>query len=295
MKNYFALILIILSACSPTAKYDVYEENDYFNIGQKNNDHQYTQGLEFKYSDGDTSYTAGQQIYTPGHKQLTTPQLDDRPYAAWLYGGAEKRISRNEFSQDVLSLKLGMVGPAALGGPAQNGVHRLIGIPTAKGWDTQIHNEPGILARGERQYINFTNTFLGYDFDNLSGLGADLGNIKTDGFLGTTFRYGTGLPGNFGPSIIPRAGKPIIKDNITGFFFIGANGKAVARDIFLDGNTFEDSQSISKEPILGDIRFGVSAAAYGFRVTYTMIFASAEFKNEDGSHGYGSINIGFDN
>src|SRR5574339_1002483 len=60
----------------------------------------------------------GQNMYTPRDIEIAEWQAHDRPGAAWLYGG----VGLSSFAgnrHQVLSLKAGPTGPAALGEPAQ--------------------------------------------------------------------------------------------------------------------------------------------------------------------------------
>ncbi|HEY7767443.1 MAG TPA: lipid A-modifier LpxR family protein, partial [Longimicrobium sp.] len=92
-----------------------------------------------------TRLHAGQEIYTP-RRDAPTPLEGERPYAAWLYAGAEAVVD-GPGRQRSLVVQMGVVGPAALGEPVQNGVHRLNGSQPQVGWAHQLGTEPGLLVR----------------------------------------------------------------------------------------------------------------------------------------------------
>ncbi|MCC5022091.1 MAG: lipid A deacylase LpxR family protein [Candidatus Synoicihabitans palmerolidicus] len=82
----------------------------------------------------------GQNIYTPENIHPATPDLTDRPYAAWLYSGVTFQAYRHGEIElrDSASLELGVVGPWALGREIQNSWHEVFDILTAQGWSRQL-------------------------------------------------------------------------------------------------------------------------------------------------------------
>ena len=79
---------------------------------------------------------------------------------------------------------------------------------------------------------------------------------------GFELRAGNGLPNDFGTSPIRSAGdsnaplEDIAKRRFSAgglHVFISADARLVARDIFLDGNTFAASHSVNKEIVVGNI------------------------------------------
>ena len=71
----------------------------------------------------------------------------------------------------------------------------------------------------------------------------------------------------------------------------GVDGRGVARNIFLDGNTFRDSRSVDKEPWVGDLQFGFVLAWRQVRLSYTHILRSREFKGGEGRDEFGAVSI----
>ncbi len=151
---------------------------------------------------------------------------------------------------------MGIVGPGAYAEFAQNTVHDLRSIPTAKGWDNQLHNEPAIRFSWQRKWRNYRDTiFKTLDYDFVSHAGLTLGNVKISTNIGGEFRLGYHLPDDFGSDVI-RAGAgvstPALNRSKTGrrtsgiHIFAGSQVEAVGHDIFLDGNTFRDSHEVDK-------------------------------------------------
>ena len=106
-------------------------------------------------------FSLGQTLYTPHDLNRVDVVEDDRPYAAWLFASMGYQ-TRGERQMDTLEFSLGMVGPAALGQPSQDFIHKIRGFETFKGWDNQLNNELGAIFLWEHKYFiaNFIWTSL---------------------------------------------------------------------------------------------------------------------------------------
>ncbi|MDL2260152.1 lipid A deacylase LpxR family protein [Deltaproteobacteria bacterium OttesenSCG-928-K17] len=244
----------------------------------------------------------GQSLYTPNDTQVKTLEVDDRPYAAHLYGFLGLHIKEPRL-MDTYELSLGMVGPAALGRQTQNTVHRIKGVDTAKGWANQLHNEPAVGLSWTRNYRVLPNgEGPGWNWNILPYHSVTLGNVLTQAAVGTEMRFGYNLPRSFGTSQIkPGSSVNAPSDsplesgqdpdwNI--YFFAGAEGRAVARNIFLDGNTWKSSHSVKKKPFVGELNAGLAVTINGITVSYNHVYLTREFKKQPvKKQEYGSINI----
>jgi lipid A 3-O-deacylase len=245
----------------------------------------------------------GQNLYTPVNTRTTAYQPDDRPYAAWLYVGAayqnylpERRtpVSGTYIPPrlDVFEITVGTVGPAALGRQVQNGFHNIIGVAHANGWSNQIHNEAGLNLVFERKYrLGTAGTRDGFGADFIPHGGFSAGNIFTYANLGFEVRTGWKLPADFGTNLI----RPSSDSNSTrrpdwsAFLFGAVDGRAVARDITLDGNTFHDSPHITKDPYVADWQVGLALGTRRFQITYSQAVRTHEYKNQRKASVFGSI------
>ena len=130
-----------------------------------------------------------------------------------------------------------------------------------------------------------------------------LGNVQTYANTGGTVRLGLRLPSDFGVQLIRPggAGSTPIDDldprlspsqNWSAFVFTAVDGRAVARDIFLDGNTWRDSPSVDKEPFVGDFSYGVGLIAGRWQLTFAEVQRSREFKTQVENHNdFGSVTL----
>lgn len=244
----------------------------------------------------------GQNLYTPTDITVRELQPTDRPYAGWLYGSVGL-VSDNGQILDNLQLDIGVVGPAALGSPVQEFVHDLIDTRDPSGWDNQLKNEPGITLFYERkwrsllEFDKFVPGFPGYGVDATPHVGVALGNVFTYGATGLTLRFGKNLPADYGPPRI-RPSLPgsnfFVSDGSFGWYlFAGVEGRAIARNIFLDGNTFRDSHSVEKKPIVGDLQVGAAVTYGDWRLSYTQVYRTREFDDQSSDDVFGSVNLSY--
>jgi hypothetical protein len=245
--------------------------------------------------------TFGQEIYTPSNIHRNHPDTDDRPYAGWLYGGIGLIQDTDHRQLDHLELQLGVVGPASFANQVQNDWHQFIGVQEAKGWNNQVSNEPGVMLSYEHKW-RFLQAFGdGFAVDAIPELGATVGNVMTYAEASTMFRFGRNLEADYGPERM----RPALSgtnyfdssalDGPFGFYFYaGAQGRAVARNIFLDGNTFEDSSSVDKKVFVGDLIGGLSLFwSDRVKLDTSVIYRSKEFSGQQDNEKYAGFNLTF--
>ena len=244
-------------------------------------------------------YSIGQNLYTPENITARVHDPDDRPYAAFLYGSAGlMSVSRDHI--DEVELTLGVVGPAALGRQVQETVHDLIDADDPSGWDEQLENELGVIVSWQRRWPETHQKELG-DF-LLRGqphIALSLGNVYTYAGAGYSVQF---VPTKFRWQGDPSRVRPAVPG--TGFFYVPekrfawslfASGetRAIARNIFLDGNTFETSPSVDKEHFVTDLAGGVSFIYGRARLSYSLNWRSREFDNQDDPSLFGAISLGY--
>ena len=244
----------------------------------------------------------GQSIYTPEDTSATALVVNDRPYAGWLYGGisvhAQTALPNSQLTRDRLDtveLDIGVVGPYALGRQVQNGVHELTGVAKSDGWSHQLDNEPGIMLIGERRWRTKTVHPMGLELDVIPNIGGSIGNVMTFASAGTMIRLGQDLDVDYGPPLIRPAlsGLPAVEDvsDFAWYVFAGAQGRAVVRDIFLDGNTFSNIHSVDKKTFVGDFQIGAAIVYRGARLAITQVFRTREFEQQRQPDRFGAISL----
>jgi hypothetical protein len=89
---------------------------------------------------------------------------------------------------------------------------------------------------------------------------------------------------------IPGTGYfPKLENKFSWGFFGGLTGYAVGRNIFLDGNTWEDSPSVDKKHFVYDASVGFDAIYSNTRLSYTLTRRSKEFDGQDDASIFGAI------
>ncbi len=306
--------------------FTIYFENDYFG----GEDQHYTNGFKLSWVSGDLSdwgqegwrqrvleslpfvntpetqknigLAFGQNIYTPQDTSLAVPDPADRPYAGWSYLELSF-ISKTETVMDRVAIQAGIVGPKSFAEDTQRIVHEWLNESVPQGWDSQLKNEPGINLIAERKWRLYGRTLgdtLGFDF--IPHAGVSLGNVQTYANAGGLVRLGFNLPSDFGVDLIRGGGAvnaPVddedprvsLKRNWSFFVFGGVDGRAVARDIFLDGNTFRDSPSVDKKNFVGDAYYGIGVILGTWQLTYTEAVRTIEFRGQDEKSFFGSVTL----
>lgn len=248
-----------------------------------------------------TGWTLGQDTYTPEDVDTYTPDPLDRPYAGWSYAGFSLQNEKQDV-QDTMELNIGVIGPASHAGHVQNAFHRLINVPVSHGWRSQIHNEIGLLGTRTRKLRSTVLPVFGQ-----SGLETDVighgtiqaGNVRTGAALGATVRLGGNLKDDFGPAYGTFALPQKRPDELSYSFFVGAEARAVAWDVFLDGNTFKDSPDVKKNPYVLEGRLGFAVHSplpdngwvKGIRTSINMVHRTREFTTQSKADHYGSLQV----
>ncbi|WP_066800966.1 lipid A deacylase LpxR family protein [Sphingomonas soli] len=242
-----------------------------------------------------TGWAIGQNIYTPSTITIARAQPYDHPWAGMLYGSRIARVSYaapklRAQRQDRIELTVGIVGPASLAREAQTEWHRLIRVELPRGWDHQLRNEPVVQLR--------YGTALrwpqeeGGNADVIARGRLNLGNALTSAEAEVTGRIGWNLSG-FGAQTIPFAA-PMASTGAgpanalsgtrwlaSGNLFFRLGGRAVARNIFLDGNTFIDNDiRIDRKPLVPEIASGTEVNLVGrFWLTLSFVRRGSEFRS----------------
>jgi hypothetical protein len=244
--------------------------------------------------------TFGQAMYTPTDPKRRDVIKDDRPYAGWLYLGLAYN-ARTENMMDTTEVDIGVIGPASMARQSQNFIHDLRGFDRFEGWDNQLHNELGLQFVRERKNRIYRHAEAsGPQIDAITHYGYSLGNVRTYLNAGVEMRIGSFLPNDFGTSPIRPAGdsnaplsegaeRRMAQSGLYGF--VSLDGRAVAHDIFLDGNTFADSHKVDKKYFVGDVAAGIAWQWPGGKITYAQYWRSKEFRTQQEAQSFGSVTL----
>lgn len=247
-------------------------------------------------------FAIGQNIYTPSDITTEAPDPRDQPYGGWLYARIS-RISEVPRHVDRIDLDLGMVGPASGAEQVQRFAHRIFpGARTPRGWDHQLGNEPGVVLSYEHVWRDDKPNRLGpLEWDLSPHVSASVGNVFTYATAGGTLRLGGNMAPPVGALVMrPTTGIPY-QDAASGddpssfswYVYSSLEGRAVARNIFLDGNSWKSSPSVKRHPYLLAAQAGVTMRYGRFGVTYAQNFLTPEFRGKKSMTNYGSIRLSY--
>ena len=248
-------------------------------------------------------FALGQQLFTPSFRQGTEILSDDRPFAGWLFG----RWALHGFGagrSQTITLDLGMVGPAAGGESTQNYFHAVDGYERFRGWRNQLRNELGLLLSSEWREV----AWRGQDNALVGHYGGGLGNVETLLNAGLRWQFGARDLNGFRMPPSMRAASPIAPPKTRAAAqkipaydgdstpalqaFAGFDLRAVAHNIFLDGNTWKQSHHVRRRILVADLSAGFSWRWAGFDFAYTHSLRTREFYGQGDYHVFGGISIG---
>jgi hypothetical protein len=243
-------------------------------------------------------YSFGQSIFTPREIKPFANQPADRPYAGYTYGSVALTAGNGQQLDD-FEFTAGWVGPGALGEAVQSRWHELVGVQKPNGWENQLRDEPALGISWQRKWPGWAQTALGDTKVALAPyVGGTAGNVYTNANAGGIISWQlqgnmpTDVPVRVAPGI-PGTGYFATADRLNVMVFAGAEGRAVARNIFLDGNTFRESPSVNKKALVGDLSGGVMLTYNRYQVGYTTVYRTKEFSGQPEGQLFGALSVGF--
>lgn len=238
--------------------------------------------------------TAGQKIYNPISGYRPNPQKQDRPFAAYLYGGANVSLFYKNESVLKTRLEIGTIGPNALGKEAQEFLHKITGLYEVDGWQYQIQNDFALNLSAQYTKLLHRNSNNRLDF-----------SLETYANLGTTFMgLGIGIlarTGNINQLFNAAATNSLINNNAKTarlvknefFFYLKPQINMVAYDATIKGSIFNNNSQITfnTKPLVFAQQFGINYSTPRFTIDYSALFKSKEIKSTAKAHQYGTISM----
>lgn len=300
-----AVILLVVAAVRSDAQQlakavRISDDNEYFNFWIPpidRPDNNYTQGLKVSWPSSSVpsfgrkavcrkvaacglNIEIGQEMYTPTFDS-PTPEPGARPYAGFLYGRFALRAAERHSSR-ALTLVVGLTGEPSLAEPAQILFHRYFGFRRPQGWKYQLGAEPAFAVSAEQSW-RLAPAADGRFVDFVPTIEVSAGTLRTSARAGGRVRIGTNLDH---PWLASAGNRRVALQG-----FVGGRVERVARDLFLDGSTFEKSVSVDGEPVRSiwerGFRFGVGRAAF----EYSVVSQSREYRTGPLEHTYSSLSL----
>ncbi len=228
----------------------------------------------------------GQQIYTPEDLKAAAVVEDDRPYAGWLYARAALQRRGpgvgSSVAMEWFGIDVGVVGPEALGEEAQTTFHS----NEPQGWENQLDTEITVGLRYLRRQL-WERRFNDWRLHVIPFADAAVGTVDTHMGAGLQVRFGYNVPNEFEVPAGPT------HPDWGGYIFSGVEGRWVIRNLFLDGNTFQSSHSVDKEPLVGNFTLGVGLVFKRVEMLVSHTFLTHEFEQQDRSDSFSSATVVF--
>ncbi len=251
------------------------------------------------------SISLGQMIHTPRNIEYPGIIDGDRPYSGITYVsvGVHRMNTR---VQDTIEFTTGIIGPHSYAEYLQDKTHDTFNCVKPNGWENQLDDEFLLNVFLERKWrMVRCRLRKHFETDVISSLGISLGNALSAGNIGFQARIGPELPQDFGTHMIhpgTRNSAPISGEDprfsrrlsdLCLHVFAGVSGYAVARDITLDGNSFQDSHRIEKEPFVLEMTAGLGILFSRFKITYAHAYRTPSFKEQQRGQMFGSVTISY--
>jgi len=272
----------------------------------------------------------GQNMYTPNVISSPDIQINDRPFAGWLYFGAKSISTSSKRSNRITSeLYLGIVGPYALAGETQTFIHKITNSTIPKGWPNQVDSDLGInyvfryesllgvlkpmwlqgfvsTNGGQYEYsksfaeaIWFTEVNCGTVFDNVG-----IGGIVRIGYMNPYFSSY-----NFSSTQIPKFMAEItssekkrfgsfMKNFSQVFVFVRPQIRFVVYNAMLQGGLLNDQSPYvvsggNVNQLFGQVDYGLGLNYRSFTLSYYQSIRTKEFSFSDNAPTWGGVNIVF--
>lgn len=311
-KNAFAIVLILISTFAfgqRTTEIGFISDNDLYTSSK--NDMYYTNGLELFYrflsknenekiNKKITEFRIGQYIYNPRFINETAVDINDRPFAGYLFAEAGRSFFYQSESVLKTDFQIGFLGPNALGRETQESFHHIIGYKKVFGWDNQIHNAFAVQAHvmySKKLFPNNHHDFTDFHFQSEANLGTIFTGVST-GFL-ARIGFKKLLP-IYDSNLHDASVSSQPQFNIREFYFYAMPSVNYQfYDATIEGSMFKDTSPLTfdLEPLRFNAEFGLKYRHNNFNLSYSFIYRGRELKDpvHDTNSGYffGSIRLGY--
>ena len=242
-----------------------------------------------------TEFRLGQYIYTPKTRLANKIEVNDRPFAGYLFGEVNQTFFMASDAVYQTTLQIGYVGPNSLAQQMQNGLHNALSLRHVEGWQNQIKNIFALQTQ-----FRYTKKLLSDKpsprFDIHFQTQAMLGTIQTSMNAGFFTRFSL-------QNLLP-----LVRSN---FYDSGVLGTSKASEIYLFVHpsiqyqgydaTIQGSLFGSKSPVELDLirwRFhtaaGIKYHFNQFSAHYTFYYRSKEVDHPvNVGYYYGSIGLSY--
>ena len=224
----------------------------------------------------------GQVMQTPDDLSRSDLIEDDVSYAGVITLQATWYAFNNDEFRG-FEITAGVAGFPSLAEQTQKTMHKLLRSDDPKGWGNQLDFEPVInINYMRKKKIWCQGNPAGFSFGLATNGNVGLGNLFTQASVELEMRFGHNMSGGFvyvpdpiGLSMHYLASlKPENARAASFYASFVLRGSAFAHNIFLDGNTFRDSHSVEKEPLVALAVVGLHYERYNWGIHFNVMISS---------------------
>jgi hypothetical protein len=281
-------------------------ENDLYTSSK--NDKYYTNGLELFYrfliKNNDSKvnkksieFNIGQYIYSPKFVNKGAIAVIDRPFAGYLFAGAEKGFFYKNESVFKAGIELGFLGPDSFARETQNKLHEVLSYKPVYGWETQIANGVAIQTHflfSKKVYSKLNSDKIDFHIHSDVNVGTiftsiSVGFLSRIGFRKLVPIYDSNL---YGASITSEIGQP----HREFYFYIAPSIKYQMYDATIQGSLFNDNSPVTFNliPIRFNGEAGLKYRKDNLNLSYAFVYRSKELHNViNTGYFYGSIVVSY--
>ncbi|HZX58050.1 MAG TPA: lipid A deacylase LpxR family protein [Mucilaginibacter sp.] len=247
-------------------------------------------------------FELGQKLYTPQSGSISfygnpdDPRYIDRPFAAYLYVGANLNYLYKDESNLKLSAQVGVVGPAALGKETQQTIHNLFGLYHPSGWQYQIDNDFEINLSAQYNRLLARSAWADVSLTSY----ANLGNGFTGAGIGPMLRLGDfnqlfNSESTQSTAIKSANFKPLHDHEL--FFYYQPQFNVVVYDATVQGSLFNKRSATSMEVtgnperIVFSNQLGLGYSGKRFVLDVAAIFHTKDTKEMIQSHQWADVTL----
>ncbi|RWW99564.1 lipid A deacylase LpxR family protein [Flavobacterium cerinum] len=310
-KSYLiaALLYSVLILGQKPAEIGLITDNDLYSSPV--NDQYYTAGLEIFYrylgsSQNEkvakkiTEFRVGQYIYNPQSVRANEINVNDRPFAGYLFAEAGINTFYTDESIFKLTFQGGVVGPESGAEEVQRGLHQLVGYPTVRGWQYQITTTVAVQAAAFYSKKIFAERYKEKVDFHVQGE-INIGTIWTTASIGAMSRisFKRPLQAMYNSSLhgaVLNHNKEFYKEQREFFLYINPMVQYMQYDATIQGSHFNTTSPVTFPliPFRFNAEIGLKYRYNNWNYSYSVHYRGKELSNNviTGFY-YGSIQVSY--
>lgn len=304
-----ALLCSVLMWGQKPAEIGLITDNDLYS--SPINDQYYTAGLEIFYrylgnSQNEkvakkiTEFRLGQYIYNPQSVRANEINVNDRPFAGYLFSEAGINTFYTDESIFKLTFQGGVVGPESGAEEVQRGLHQMVGYPTVRGWQYQITTTIAVQAAAFYSEKIFAERYKEKVDFHLQGE-INLGTIWNTASIGAMSRisFKRPLQAMYNSSLhgaVLNHNKEAYKEQREFFMYINPMVQYMQYDATIEGSHFNTTSPVTFPliPFRFNAEIGLKYRYNNWNYSYSVNYRGKELSNNviTGFY-YGSIQLSY--